>query len=369
LLFCIFIDSIKLKPIVETDYLIVGQGIAGSCLAIQLIWRGKKVMVFDQPLLNKSSSVAAGLFNPIIGKVMTLAWKTELLYPALMEFYPKAEQFLASQFFYPIPLYRPFNSIFEQNEWMAQSADPFFQEYIDAIFLRSTYGDEVSDPFGGLLLKRCGYLDVPAFIQATKWLLESSGSYRAVKLDTKRLKIVNEGFEFEDIRSNKIVFCGGLMDKATDFFSWLPLRPLKGETLEIQLESLLKRMYNKGVYLAPSSASALRYKVGATYDPKDLSEETTPTARKDLSEKLADLLVRPYKLASQEWGFRPSTADRKPYLGEHPLVKNMFVMNGFGTKGVSLAPYFSNQLTDFMEGNGAIDPEATIARIKRFSAS
>jgi glycine/D-amino acid oxidase-like deaminating enzyme len=52
-------------------------------------------------------------------------------------------------------------------------------------------------------------------------------------------------------------------------------------------------------------------------------------------------------------------------LGEHPKVKNMFLMNGFGTKGVSLAPYFSNQLADFMEGNGGIDPEANIMRLKR----
>jgi glycine oxidase len=354
-----------LKPIVETDCLIVGQGIAGSSLAIQLLWRGKKVMVFDQPSMNKSSSVAAGLFNPIIGKVMTLAWKTELLYPALMGFYPKAEQFLASKFFHPIPLYRPFNSIFEQNEWMAQSADPFLKEFIDAIFLEPTFTDEVLNPFGGLLLKQCGYLDVPAFINATRKLLQNSRSYREEKFNEKALIKIEDGFEYGSVKSKKVIFCGGMMDKATDFFSWLPLRSLKGETLEIKLESRLNRIYNNGVYMAPSANDAIHYKVGATYDPKDQSEQITDPARLDLTKKLCDLLIPSYELISQEWGFRPCAGDRKPYVGEHPTQKNVYVLNGLGTKGVSTAPYFSGQLADFMDGKGFIDQEASIERIKK----
>ncbi|QLH32628.1 MAG: FAD-binding protein [Cyclobacteriaceae bacterium] len=31
------------------DYLIVGQGLAGSCLAWQLVQRGKRVIVIDKP--------------------------------------------------------------------------------------------------------------------------------------------------------------------------------------------------------------------------------------------------------------------------------------------------------------------------------
>jgi len=320
-------------------------------------------MVFDEPSLNKSSSVAAGLFNPIIGKVMTRAWKSDLFFPGLLEFYPKAERFLGKRFFYEIPLYRPFSSVFEQNEWMSQSADPSFKSYIDAVFLTTTFGDEVNDPFGGLLLKQCGYLDVPQFMDAIRNLLKEKEAFQLRKFDAFRLETSTQGFKYEEMLAKKIVFCGGMMDKETDFFKWLPLRPLKGETLEVQFEKPLERIYNKGVYLAPAAFNS--YRVGATYNPNDLTDAATVEGKQELSEKLDELLSIQYEIKSQNWGFRPCAHDRKLYLGRHPSIKDVFVFNGLGTKGVSLAPYFSNQLADFLEGTDDIDAEANIARIKR----
>jgi glycine oxidase len=347
----------------QFDYLLIGQGMAGSCMALQLVLRNKKILVYDQPSQNKSSSVAAGLFNPIIGKVMTHAWRSEVLFPSLFSFYPATEKLTGKKFFYELPLYRPFGSVFEQNEWMAQSAAPLFKKYIDSIFADSQFSNEVNDPFGGLLLKQCGYVDVPAFMDAVRGLLLNKSAYREARFDAAALEQANGAFRYQDIFASKIIFCGGMEDKGTPFFSWLPLRPLKGETLEIKIDAPLSRIYNKGVYLAPASTTT--YKVGATYNPKDVSTNNTIKAKAELVEKLDDLLSKPYQISSQQWGFRPCAGDRRPYIGQHPTIKNMFVLNGLGTRGVSLAPYFSNQLADFMEGNAPIDPEATIARIKR----
>jgi glycine/D-amino acid oxidase-like deaminating enzyme len=52
----------------EIDFLIIGQGLAGSALAYRLIKEGKKVVLLDQPEANRSSQVAAGLFNPVTGR-------------------------------------------------------------------------------------------------------------------------------------------------------------------------------------------------------------------------------------------------------------------------------------------------------------
>jgi len=46
----------------SVDYIIVGQGLAGSCMAFQLIAAGKKVAVIDFPEENRSTRIAAGLF-------------------------------------------------------------------------------------------------------------------------------------------------------------------------------------------------------------------------------------------------------------------------------------------------------------------
>ena len=47
------------------DYIVVGQGLAGSAVAVQLLQRKKRVLVIDQPTGNSSSRIAAGLFNPM----------------------------------------------------------------------------------------------------------------------------------------------------------------------------------------------------------------------------------------------------------------------------------------------------------------
>ena len=76
----------------EIDFLIVGQGLAGSALGYRLIQEGKKVILVDQPEGNKSSRVAAGLCNPVTGRKMVKTWKGEFLFPEIIPFYQELEQ-------------------------------------------------------------------------------------------------------------------------------------------------------------------------------------------------------------------------------------------------------------------------------------
>ncbi|MFN8691857.1 MAG: FAD-dependent oxidoreductase, partial [Cyclobacteriaceae bacterium] len=113
----------------EYDYMVVGQGLAGSSLALHLAWAGRSVVVVDQPARNQSSSVAAGLFNPVTGKLLSKTWRADELFPYTFEFYQRAERTVGGTFFHPKPIYRPFLSIEEQNQWM--SAGPEWQPYLE----------------------------------------------------------------------------------------------------------------------------------------------------------------------------------------------------------------------------------------------
>jgi glycine/D-amino acid oxidase-like deaminating enzyme len=75
-------------------------------------------------------------------------------------------------------------------------------------------------------------------------------------------------------------------------------------------------------------------------------------ARMELDQKLMELIIIPYRVTAQDWGFRPTTPDRRPILGSMPDSENVVIFNGLGTKGVSLAPYFSAQLCDWLIGSG-----------------
>lgn len=60
------------------DFIIVGQGIAGSCLAFELAERGAKIRVIDDSWRDAACLVAAGVINPITGQrlVKRLAQRT-----------------------------------------------------------------------------------------------------------------------------------------------------------------------------------------------------------------------------------------------------------------------------------------------------
>ena len=70
----------------KVDYIIVGQGLAGSLIAYELLKRNRKILVYDLPEENQSSSVAAGLFNPVTGRRFVKTWKADVLFPFLHNF-------------------------------------------------------------------------------------------------------------------------------------------------------------------------------------------------------------------------------------------------------------------------------------------
>jgi glycine/D-amino acid oxidase-like deaminating enzyme len=350
----------------EVDNIVVGQGLAGSAVALQLLKRKKKIIVFDDPAENSSSRIAAGLFNPVTGKKMAKTWLASAIFPYLHTFYRQAEKESGEQFFHPMPLYRPFVSIAEQNEWMARSGDPSYAPFIEEIFT-SGYLEGVRDPYGGLLLKQCGFLNTRKYIHAAGILIQRQATLCREVFCPEDLVIEEQRVSYRGVRALNVIFCTGV--NAGKFFNWIPLKPLKGETLSIRTEMNGGNVINRGVYMVPEEQPG-SWRVGATYQFHDSSPATTAEGRKELEEKISELITIPFEVTDHQWGFRPTTPDRRPILGAHPQYRNLILFNGLGTKGVSLAPYFSEVLVRWMEKEGSINKEVDIDRFKSvYSAS
>ena len=228
-------------------------------------------------------------------------------------------------------------------------------------------GNQVHDPFGGILLKQCGYLDVGQFMTSVRDYLSAIHSFIDNRFDEQLLEISDDGVTYNEIQADKLILCTGTGIIDSFRFSGIPVRILKGETLSIELDQVPEQIYNRGVYIVPRSGMNC-YRVGATYETKVITEEITHAGRMELEEKLAALIKLPYRVISQDWGFRPTSLDRRPILGPIPDSKNVIIFNGLGTKGVSLAPYFSAQLADWLTGFGEIQPEVNIGRFKSLSS-
>ena len=304
--------------------------------------------------------VAAGLFNPITGKMLTKTWLADQLYPYLHSFYQQCEVELGHRFYFPTDLYRPFLTVEEQNDWMAKSEDPSIRPYIKKIYLTPHFS-QCHNPFGGMVLNQCGFLAVDQFMMAVRQRLSAINSFENLHFDPTQLTVQPDRVGYGNDEAKAIVFCNGIRQIEMSYFSWLPVRPLMGEVLTIRLAETPEAIFNRGVYVVPAGP---HYKVGATYRHSPPNEGNTPEGLGELTTKLKDLLAIPYEIIGEGWGIRPTTPDRKPILGSHFAFKNVITFNGLGTKGVSQAPYFANQLVQWLSGRGEIQPEVNIERFK-----
>lgn len=350
----------------DVDYIIVGQGLAGSAVALQLLQQKKKILVIDDLTANSSSRIAAGLFNPITGKKMVKTWLADDVFPYLHRFYSAAESLTSERFFFPMPLYRPFISFEEQNEWMVRADDPAYAPFIQKI-LTGHYLDGLRDPYGGLLLRECGYLNTVKYIQAVGILINRNGTLCREVFSSQDVVMADDRVSYHGVRATNLVFCTGVHQNR--FFDWIPVKPLKGETVSIRTKLSSGSVINRGVYMVPDDATD-KWRVGATYQFNDRSPLPTEHGRMELETKISELMSLPFEVIDHQCGFRPTTPDRRPILGAHPVHRNLILFNGLGTKGVSLAPYFSEVLVHYLEKGGSINKEVDIERFKSvYSAS
>lgn len=342
------------------DYIVVGQGLAGSLLSYFLIDKGKRVRVYDHPNKPKASRVAAGIFNPFTGRKLVKTWFADELFPYLLDFYRRLEQRLEIKLLHELPMYRPFLSIREQNEWGGRFFEPGYSSYIDSIVSQEDHLSEVENPLGGMMMKQCGYVDISKLIDSIGRLLYQLNSLKRESFSIEGLHIESNGVKYQEISASRIVFCDGPYLTNNKYFNWLPIRPVKGELLEINLEKPIDFIINRGVFVLPVDGAYC--KVGATFDNHHLDWNETSKAKDQLVMKLEKLLKVPYKIVGQKAGIRPASADRRPFIGNHPEFEPLAVFNGLGTKGVSLAPYLIEQFFEFMENGIPLLPDVSISR-------
>jgi glycine oxidase len=352
-----------MTAIKKIDFLIIGQGLAGSALAVELLLKRKEILVIDKPDSNVSSSIAAGLFNPVTGKMMAKTWLADKIFPSMTTFYTGLEKITGTCFFHSIPIYRPFLNAAEQNEWMGRSPDSLHSSYIKRIFTTSQYPDVVHDPFGGILLDQCGYVDTNRYVTAVRTWLQKNGCYREERFAGEKLMIDTWGLHYGDLEAAKIIFCEGDNVHRNRWFDWVPILPLKGELLTVRGKFLPDIIVNRGVYVVPTDEDGL-WRIGATYDRDFKERGVTEAGRVELEAKLRAIVKIPFTVTGQTAGVRPATPDRRPVLGAHPLYSNLVIFNGLGTKGVSLSPYFADELVRWLENGEQLTKPVDISRYK-----
>jgi glycine/D-amino acid oxidase-like deaminating enzyme len=335
----------------ETD-IIVGWGLAGICLAWQLYFEGKKFIVYDANE-SQSTRTAAGLVNPIVFKRLNMSWKADVLMPYALSFYSKIEQELGVELLSRQSIFRVFRDVEEENNWSAKQGDERFKS-----ILKSPKDSDLPNPamipnkFGIGEVLTFGNLDTNLFIEASKKFLQSQD-----------VQFIETKFDYRQANSiqNKVFFCEGFGVKKNPIFKHLPVNGTHGEVLIIRTKNYnFKGVVNKNMFVLKLSDNL--YKVGATYNWDIKEPITTQEARLDLIERLNGFTNFEYEIVEQLSGVRPTVIDRRPILGRSLKKDTHFVFNGLGTKGVMLAPYFSDELLKNAYLGSDVDLEVDVRR-------
>lgn len=348
------------------DYLVVGLGLAGVsfCERLEVHKKDYKVITDNS---QTSSLVAGGLYNPVILKRFTLAWNADIQLEKAIPFYKGLERKLGTRLDYKISILRKFASIEEQNLWFEAADKKRLGKFLDTTLIKNNDGS-IDAPFGFGKVLHTGRIDVKALIGAYQNHLVQHGRLLQEAFDFSALQI-HEGYvEYKSIKARKIVFAEGYGLKNNPYFNYLPLQGNKGELLTIKAPGLkLDAIIKSSVFIIPLDKDL--YRVGATYERSDKSNEPTPKARQELRDKLHTFLKCDYEIVGQVAGIRPTVADRRPLVGVHPKQGHLYVLNGFGSRGVLIAPTVSKQLFRYIEQGEALPPEIDIHRfMKRYAA-
>ena len=88
------------------DCLIIGGGIAGINVAWQLEKRGINYRLVDPFTFTSSTSISAGLINPVTGRKFATQWNMDVLIPIITATYRELELFTKTPFFFEHTLFK-----------------------------------------------------------------------------------------------------------------------------------------------------------------------------------------------------------------------------------------------------------------------
>ncbi len=345
----------------NVDYIIVGCGLAGIAFCEQLRQYQKSFVVFDDHS-QLSSTVAAGLYNPVVLKRFTEVWKAKEQLELALPFYSKLEETLGIKLNYQLPVYRRFTSAEEQNEWFTASDKPNLEPFLSTELIKNT-NSSVSAPFGFGKVEQTGRIDTASLLFQYRIYLKKHGQYSNETFDYDALKVRDSDISYNTIISKHIVFAEGFGMIQNPYFKALPLNVAKGEVITIKAPNLnIDYVLKASVFVMPLGSDL--YSVGATYNWTDTTHNTTQDAKDELVNKLKQIITCDFEIINQVAGIRPTVKDRRPLVGVHKQHKHIAVLNGLGTRGVMLAPFLAKQLFEHLEYNTPLDDAINISRFK-----
>ncbi|HUR10731.1 MAG TPA: FAD-dependent oxidoreductase [Flavitalea sp.] len=343
----------------SVDFIIVGQGICGTFLHWYLSEAGFSCMVIDEDRENTATKTAAGIINPVTGRRIVQTWMIE----QLIEFSKRAYGSLGSclginlitettivDFFPTVQMRMAFLERIEEKA-----------EYLTIGKNDHQYDDWFHAELGFGVIAPAFLVQLNKLLPAYRAFLKLRGELIESNFNNSLAEYRSSKILYENIEAQKIFFCDGIDSAKSPFFRLLPFAPNKGEMLTISCKGIPANcIFKKGLNLVPVEKDI--FWVGSSYEWSFENDQPTSSFLKYATDILKKWLKVPFDILDHRASIRPATLERRPFAGFHPINSRIGILNGMGTKGCTLAPYFASQIAENCISQKPILPEADISR-------
>jgi glycine/D-amino acid oxidase-like deaminating enzyme len=342
----IFFLHLNISPsfkLIKTDFLIIGQGIAGTLLSHELMRLGKSVIVVDSPGNIKSSLVAGAVLNPMAGKNWTPSPQANIFLPKAIEVYQQIEALLNISILKETTL-KVFHET-KERYFSFEKQRIRFPEYLkDAINQEDRF---FNAPFGYGMIHGLYQIDAAILLKHWKTYLESIDAFLEADFSWDNLHHLNKGIRYGNILATKIVFCTGAAAMVQPIFNALPFTKNRGEVLMVSIPDLPSNtIYHQHLRLIPKSNGM--FWCGSNYSWNFENLDPDVVWRNHATTSLEHWLKIPFEIKDHLVALRPTTAGQIPLIGIHPNYKNLSIFNGLGTRGFSSGPYWAGELAKLL---------------------
>jgi len=353
----------------QRDCLIVGGGIIGMLTARELVQRGASVTLVERGSAGRESSWAGGgILSPLYPwrypqAVTRLAHWSQQAYPALV-------RELAEEGGIDPEWARSGLLILDIEEteialaWAdVQGACVELVDGAQALELEPSLG---TTPESALWMPDVDQIRNPRLVKALKAGLlakrvEMRESTEVAGLVIHEGRVTGVHTSAGRMSADHVVVAGGAWSARLfeNLAPSLQVFPVRGQMIVFAARpGLVSRIVlSRDRYLIPRRDG--RVLAGSTLEYVGFDKATTKQALTELKQAACGMVpaLTQYELERQWAGLRPGSPEGIPFIGEHPLVKGLFVNTGHFRNGLVLAPASARLLADLVSKHApVVDP-------------
>ncbi|QLE40733.1 glycine oxidase ThiO [Nostoc sp. C052] len=353
-----------------SETVIIGGGVIGLAIAIELKLRGTNVTVLCRDFQAAATHAAAGMLAPDAenipnGAMRSLCWRSRALYP---DWTRKLEELTGLNTGYrPCGILAP---VFEEaggqragsreqgaggDREVNSSSSPSSPSYwLNKEAIHQYQPGLGAEVVGGWWYPEDAQVDNKALAHVLRTAAESvgvelKGGITVEAFLQQQGQVVGVQTNAGMIHAAQYVLASGAWSNE---LLPLPVLPRKGQMLSVQIPEVspelpLKRvLFGQDIYIVPRRD---RLVIGATSEDVGFIPNNTPEGIQKLLQGAIRLYpqLKHYPIQEFWWGFRPATPDELPILGTS-YCQNLTLATGHYRNGILLAPITAALIADFI---------------------